>query len=228
MNPEAVAEAVGALADTLSTKLAVPARVTMDALMRQARIAGIMAAFWAVFFSVLCAILIKLTLKAAREDGWPWPVMVGLAILAFIAAGCSLDEAATALFNPGMVGDPQIHGDGQVTGSRTGASGDWRPPKSRSRRAGPAVAREGTNGVPSAGKTYSRTCDAHPEREAIGYICILLCENYESGSPRPDGYLQHHEWAACQMRAGLRQSQCPQCGKWLFPQERDGHESRCP
>jgi O-antigen ligase len=44
-----VAEAVGALAETLSTKLAVPARVTMDALMRQARIAGVMAVFWAVW-----------------------------------------------------------------------------------------------------------------------------------------------------------------------------------
>lgn len=44
------------------------------------------------------------------------------------------------------------------------------------------------------------------------------------GSLPPSGYLDWHEWAEIQYKGGLRQSACPSCGRWLFPQERKVHE----
>lgn len=49
---------------------------------------------------------------------------------------------------------------------------------------------------------------------------------FKPGDPRPDGYMEGHEWARVQMRAGLRQSKCRGCGLWLFPQERDEHKCK--
>lgn len=49
--------------------------------------------------------------------------------------------------------------------------------------------------------------------------------DYEVGSPPPSGYVAWHEWAAAQGRGGLKQSQCPNCGLWLFPQELKGHNN---
>ncbi len=43
--------------------------------------------------------------------------------------------------------------------------------------------------------------------------------NYEVGDPAPSMYLDWHTWALVQHKAGLRQSQCPGCGKWKYPQE---------
>lgn len=47
---------------------------------------------------------------------------------------------------------------------------------------------------------------------------------YEVGSPSPEGYIARQEWAAAQLRGGLRQQQAA-CGHWLFPQEESTH--RC-
>lgn len=47
--------------------------------------------------------------------------------------------------------------------------------------------------------------------------------HYKPGAPRPAGYLQWHEWATVQDKAGLRQSRCKGCCKFLYPQERAGH-----
>ncbi len=48
---------------------------------------------------------------------------------------------------------------------------------------------------------------------------ISIAEAYKPGSMPPAGYLEWHEWADTQHKAGLRQKQCGQCGKWRFPQE---------
>ena len=42
---------------------------------------------------------------------------------------------------------------------------------------------------------------------------------YQPGDLPPLGYNQWHEWADVQVKAGLRQQRCSQCGKWKFPQE---------
>ena len=49
---------------------------------------------------------------------------------------------------------------------------------------------------------------------------------YKPGDPRPEGYMQWHEWARIQHRAGLRQRRCPVCLRWRFPQEICCHEER--
>lgn len=33
------------------------------------------------------------------------------------------------------------------------------------------------------------------------------------------GYIQWHHWADEQEKAGKKQSQCPTCGLWLYPEE---------
>jgi hypothetical protein len=42
---------------------------------------------------------------------------------------------------------------------------------------------------------------------------------YKPGDPRPEGYLQVQEWAKAQQEAGIKQSACPRCLRWFFPQE---------
>ena len=42
---------------------------------------------------------------------------------------------------------------------------------------------------------------------------------YKPGDPPPSGYLDWHEWADVQHKAGLRQKRCGRCGLWQFPQE---------
>lgn len=43
--------------------------------------------------------------------------------------------------------------------------------------------------------------------------------DYKPGDQAPNGYLDFHEWAEVQHKAGLRQRECGRCGKWKFPQE---------
>lgn len=50
-------------------------------------------------------------------------------------------------------------------------------------------------------------------------IHLLVMPEYKAGDPAPTGYLQWHEWAAVQHKAGLRSKQCGRCGLWRFPQE---------
>ena len=43
---------------------------------------------------------------------------------------------------------------------------------------------------------------------------------FQVGDLPPAEYGARHEWAAIQLRGGLRQHKCPVCGKWEFPQEK--------
>ena len=49
----------------------------------------------------------------------------------------------------------------------------------------------------------------------------IICEqpDYKPGDQAPEGYLEWHEWAEVQHKAGLRQKKCGRCGKWKYPQE---------
>lgn len=40
----------------------------------------------------------------------------------------------------------------------------------------------------------------------------------------PTGYIAWHEWAEAQRKAGKKQTQCPKCKLWLFPQEKRVHQ----
>jgi hypothetical protein len=53
----------------------------------------------------------------------------------------------------------------------------------------------------------------------IGEFLVMFTSNFKAGDPSPEGYLAWHAWADVQYKAGLRQAQCPTCGKWRFPQE---------
>lgn len=48
---------------------------------------------------------------------------------------------------------------------------------------------------------------------------ISIAGDYKPGDPPPAGYCNWHEWAQIQHRAGLRQKQCDNCGRWRYPQE---------
>lgn len=43
--------------------------------------------------------------------------------------------------------------------------------------------------------------------------------DYKAGDPAPTGYLDWHEWAEVQHKAGLKQKACGRCGKWCYPQQ---------
>lgn len=53
---------------------------------------------------------------------------------------------------------------------------------------------------------------------------IDYCREHKPGDPAPRGYMEKHEWARVQLRAGLRQTRCGGCGKCLFPQEHKSHK----
>jgi len=48
---------------------------------------------------------------------------------------------------------------------------------------------------------------------------ILVMPDYKPGDLPPEGYLQWHEWAEVQRKAGIKQVQCPTCCLWRTPQE---------
>lgn len=50
---------------------------------------------------------------------------------------------------------------------------------------------------------------------------ILIQKQYEPGDLPPENgsYLDWHEWAEVQYRAGIKQKQCGNCGEWKTPQE---------
>ena len=50
-------------------------------------------------------------------------------------------------------------------------------------------------------------------------VCILEQATYKPGDLPPTGYLEWHEWAEVQRKAGIKQRQCGKCGKWKTPQE---------
>ncbi len=51
---------------------------------------------------------------------------------------------------------------------------------------------------------------------------ITFGHDWKAGDQPPEGYLDWHEWAEVQHKAGLRQKTCGRCGKWKFPQELSG------
>lgn len=50
-----------------------------------------------------------------------------------------------------------------------------------------------------------------------GIVCTTF--DFNPGDQAPKGYLEWHEWADVQHKAGLRQKECGRCGKWKYPQE---------
>jgi len=47
--------------------------------------------------------------------------------------------------------------------------------------------------------------------------------HYKPGDMPPEGYIQWHEWAEVQRKAGIKQVTCAHCDKWFTPQELSGH-----
>lgn len=52
--------------------------------------------------------------------------------------------------------------------------------------------------------------------------CLLRQKTYKPGDLPPEGYLEWHEWAEVQRKAGIKQVQCGRCGLWKTPQELSG------
>lgn len=48
---------------------------------------------------------------------------------------------------------------------------------------------------------------------------VLVMPDYKPGDLPPEGYLQWHEWAEVQRKAGIKQVECPTCSRWKTPQE---------
>jgi len=55
---------------------------------------------------------------------------------------------------------------------------------------------------------------------------VTYTPDFKPGDPQPDGYIDRQEWARVQMKAGLRQTQCPDCSRWQFPQQFSTQEVR--
>lgn len=53
---------------------------------------------------------------------------------------------------------------------------------------------------------------------------VLIMPTYKPGDLPPQGYLQWHEWAEVQRKAGIKQVQCPTCALWQTPQELSTYE----
>ena len=54
-------------------------------------------------------------------------------------------------------------------------------------------------------------------------ICLLMDNSFRAGDPMPSGYLDWHNWAEAQHKAGLRQKRCHCCSKWFYPQQFKEH-----
>lgn len=69
------------------------------------------------------------------------------------------------------------------------------------------------------------TTDASkPPKPSVTWCHILVMPEYKAGDLPPEGYLQWHEWAEVQRKAGIKQVECPTCGLWRTPQELSTHE----
>jgi len=51
---------------------------------------------------------------------------------------------------------------------------------------------------------------------------LTVAGDYKPGDQPPSGYLDWHEWAEVQHKAGLRQKPCGRCGLLRYPQEMSG------
>lgn len=65
-----------------------------------------------------------------------------------------------------------------------------------------------------------------PSGKEVVFAHVLVMPNYKPGDLPPQGYLQWHEWAEVQRKAGIKQVECPSCGRWKTPQELSTHEVR--
>jgi hypothetical protein len=43
--------------------------------------------------------------------------------------------------------------------------------------------------------------------------------------PPPEGYVEWHDWADAQTKAGNKQKKCPECDHWFFPSEKHDEEN---
>lgn len=50
-------------------------------------------------------------------------------------------------------------------------------------------------------------------------VILTVSGDFKPGDMQPTGYLDWHEWAEVQHKAGLRQKECGSCGRWKYPQE---------
>lgn len=58
---------------------------------------------------------------------------------------------------------------------------------------------------------------------SLGRLGVLsYTPKFKPGDPPPSGYTDWQAWAEVQHRAGLRQKQCGDCGKWKYQQEMSG------
>ena len=53
-----------------------------------------------------------------------------------------------------------------------------------------------------------------------GILCVT--PTFKPGDLPPEGYLAWHEWAEVQRKAGIKQVECGECGKYKTPQELSG------
>lgn len=60
----------------------------------------------------------------------------------------------------------------------------------------------------------------------VEFAHVLVMPDYKPGDLPPEGYLQWHEWAEVQRKAGIKQTECPTCARWKTPQELSTHEVR--
>ena len=60
-------------------------------------------------------------------------------------------------------------------------------------------------------------------------LCLLIMPEFKPGDkpPKNAGYLEWHDWAGIQYKAGIRQSKCP-CGELITPQEMEDHIGHAP
>src|SRR5689334_5000997 len=73
---------------------------------------------------------------------------------------------------------------------------------------------------------------AHPlaaHRTPGGGNTVKSASIYKAGSQPHSGYIAWHEWAAAQIKSGLRQRRCKLCSLFRFPQEMTdkGHCRKC-
>ncbi len=56
----------------------------------------------------------------------------------------------------------------------------------------------------------------------LGFFHLNVRPEFKPGDLPPEGYLDWHEWAEVQRKAGIKQEECASCGKWKTPQELSG------
>lgn len=81
-----------------------------------------------------------------------------------------------------------------------------------------AEARDAIDAPGAVGSPVDRPV-GRPAPERVTLVCVLEQQRYRPGDQAPQGYLEWHEWAEVQHKAGLRQKQCGRCGLWRYPQQ---------